>query len=102
MDQGEVDGRYMFNSLDARVWHPGQPSMMDCFTAGILSGTPVLLRIQNLRNVPMNVAMGAVSFLGEAEFYTLLVVTILWICDSRLGRLISLLMALCFYFTGVL
>ena len=71
-------------------------------TAGILSGTPVLLRIQNLRIVPMNVSMGVVSFLGEEEFYTLLVVLILWVCDARLGRLLSLLMAICFYVTGEL
>ena len=69
---------------------------------GILSGTPVLLRIQGLRTAPVNVAMGVVSFLGEEEFYTLLVVIILWLCDARMGRLLSLLMALCFYITGML
>ena len=45
--------------------------------------------------------MGVVSFLGEEEFYTLLVVVILWMCDARLGRLLSLLMALSFYITGI-
>jgi hypothetical protein len=46
--------------------------------------------------------MGVVSFLGEEEFYTLLVVLILWVCDARLGRLLSLLMAISFYVTGEL
>lgn len=67
---------------------------------GIVSGTPVLVRIQNLRTAPMNFAMSTVSFLGEEEFYTLLVVIILWLFDARLGRLLSLLMAICFYVTG--
>ena len=67
---------------------------------GILSGTPVLLRIQSLRTAPLNASMGVVSFLGEEEFYTLLVVLILWVCDARLGRLLSLLMAVSFYVTG--
>ena len=69
---------------------------------GILSGTPVLLRIQSLRTAPVDVSMGVVSFLGEEEFYTLLVVLILWVCDARLGRLLSLLMAISFYVTGEL
>ena len=69
---------------------------------GILSGTPVLLRIQSLRTAPLNASMGVVSFLGEEEFYTLLVVLILWVCDARLGRLLSLLMAISFYVTGEL
>ena len=71
-----------------------------CTSLGILGGTPVLLRIQSLRTVPMNVSMGVVSFLGEEEFYTILVVLILWLFDARLGRLLSLLMAISFYITG--
>lgn len=69
---------------------------------GIVSGTPVLLRIQNLRTPLMNKAMGLISFLGEEEFYTILVVVILWVCEARLGRLLSLLMAISFYVTGML
>ena len=49
----------------------------------------------------MNAAMGLISFFGEEEFYTLLVAVILWVFDSRLGRLLSLLMALSFYITGM-
>lgn len=48
----------------------------------------------------MNSAMGTISFLGEEGFYTLLVVVILWLFDARLGRLLSVLMAICFYVTG--
>ena len=61
----------------------------------------MLLRIQSLRTAPMNKIMGMISFLGEEEFYTLLVVTILWICEARLGRLLSLLMAIGFYTSGM-
>ena len=45
--------------------------------------------------------MHAVSFLGEEEFYTLLVVVLAWLVDSRLGAQLCLLMALGFYVTGV-
>eukprot|EP00731_Ephydatia_muelleri_P038076 Em0648g3a len=68
--------------------------------AGILHGTPVLLHIQNLRTPRLNMIMKMVSFLGEEEFYTPLVAAIVWLVDARLGRLVTLLMALGFYLAG--
>ena len=68
--------------------------------AGILHGTPVLLHIQNLRTPRLNIIMKMVSFLGEEEFYTPLVAAIVWLVDARLGRLVTLLMALGFYLAG--
>ena len=68
--------------------------------AGILHGTPVLLHIQNLRTPRLNAIMKVVSFLGEEEFYTPLVAVIVWLMDARLGRLVTILMALGFYVAG--
>ena len=68
--------------------------------AGILSGTPVLVRIQNLRSPWLNHSMHVISFLGEEDFYTPLVAFIVWVVDAQLGRLLALLMALAFYLTG--
>lgn len=68
--------------------------------AGILSGTPVLVRIQNLRSPWLNRTMHVISFLGEEDFYTPLVAFIVWVVDAQLGRLLALLMALAFYLTG--
>ena len=67
---------------------------------GILGGNPVLLGIQRLRTPFLNVVMGGISFLGEEEFYTLLIPVVAWIYEARLGRLLALLMALAFYCTG--
>ena len=52
----------------------------------ILHGTPVLLRIQALRAPPLNGLMQASSFLGEEEFYVLLVSLVAWIADASLAR----------------
>ena len=68
--------------------------------AGILHGTPVLLHIQSLRTPRLNMMMKMVSFLGEEEFYTPLVAAIVWLLDARLGRLVTMLMALGFYLAG--
>lgn len=54
--------------------------------AGILRGTPVLVRIQRLRSPQMNALMQASSFLGEEEFYMLLVSFVIWVIDAKLGR----------------
>lgn len=54
--------------------------------AAILRGTPVLVRIQDLRSPRMNTFMKASSFLGEEEFYTLLVILVVWVIDAKLGR----------------
>ena len=83
-----------------KIMYHGCVCVLVC--VGIVSGTPVLLRIQSLRTAPVNLSMGVVSFLGEEEFYTLLVVLISWVCDARLGKLLSLLMAISFYVTGEL
>ena len=68
--------------------------------AGILRGSPVLLSMQRLRSRPLNLLMGGVSFMGEEEFYTLLVPPIVWVFEARLGRLLALLMTAAFYCTG--
>ena len=52
----------------------------------ILRGTPVLVRIQALRTPRLNGLMQVSSFLGEEEFYMLLVGLVVWIVDVRLGR----------------
>lgn len=67
---------------------------------GILGGSPVLVMLQRLRSPALNAAMGGVSFLGEEEFYTLLIPMVMWVYEARLGRLLALLMALAFYCTG--
>ena len=54
--------------------------------AGILGGTPVLVRIQGLRSPRMNTLMLASSFLGEEEFYMILVSFVVWVVDAKLGR----------------
>ena len=54
--------------------------------AGIVRGTPVLVRIQALRSPWRDSLMQASSFLGEEEFYMLLVPLVTWIIDARLGR----------------
>ena len=54
--------------------------------AGILRGTPVLVRIQGLRTPALNTLMQASSFLGEEEFYMLLVSFVAWVVDAKLGR----------------
>ena len=55
--------------------------------AEILRGTPVLVRIQGLRSPWLNGVMQASSFLGEEEFYMLLVGFVVWVVDAKLGRL---------------
>lgn len=67
---------------------------------GILSGSPVLVGIQRLRFPLLNKIMLGVSFLGEEEFYTLLIPLVMWVWNARLGTLMALLMALAFYCTG--
>ena len=62
----------------------------------------MLVGMQHLRSPLLNSVMGGVSFLGEEEFYTLLVPMVMWVCEARLGRLLALLMALAFYCTGEL
>ena len=57
--------------------------------AEILRGTPVLIRIQGLRSPWLNGFMQASSFLGEEEFYMLLVGFVVWEMDAKLGRLES-------------
>lgn len=54
--------------------------------ADILRGTPVLVLIQGLRSPWMNTVMQASSFLGEEEFYMLLVSLVVWVIDAKLGR----------------
>ena len=44
----------------------------DFLMSGIIQGTPVLLHIQALRFGALNAFMKGVSFLGEEEFYALL------------------------------
>ena len=44
--------------------------------------------------------MGWISFLGEEEFYTLLVPLLMWVFEARLGRLLALLMSCAFYCAG--
>lgn len=67
----------------------------------ILQGTPVILKIEEYRLPYLTVFMKGVAFMGEEDFYTLLLPFILWICDFRLGCLLSILMAMGFYLTGV-
>lgn len=54
--------------------------------AEILRGTPVLVRIQGLRSPWRDTLMKGSSFLGEEEFYLLLLGLVAWICDAKLGR----------------
>ncbi|XP_078683748.1 uncharacterized protein LOC144917480 [Branchiostoma floridae x Branchiostoma belcheri] len=68
----------------------------------ILVGTPVLVSIQKFRTPARTWAMKMISFLGTEDFYTPLVVCMLWVLESRLGRLYTLLMAIGFYVTGFL
>ena len=82
-----------------RLGHAGRWIRAKLF-AGILHGTPVLLHIQNLRTPRLNTAMKVISFLGEEEFYTPLVAAIVWLIDAKLGRLVTMLMALGFYIAG--
>lgn len=70
--------------------------------AGILKGTPVLLRIQALRSPALNSFMKVVSYMGEEEFYTLFGATMVWNVDYRMGRLLVFLMALSFCITSYL
>ena len=67
---------------------------------GILGGTPVIMGMQRLRTPPVNTIVGAISFMGEEEFYTLLLPLIIWIFEARMGHLLTLLMATAFYCTG--
>ena len=66
----------------------------------ILNGTPVLELIQKHRTPGMTHVMKFFTLLGTEDFYVLLVITVLWIFDARLGRLLVLLMAAAFYFAG--
>ena len=68
----------------------------------ILQGTPVILKIEAFRRPYLTTLMKGVAFMGEEEFYTLLLPFILWICNFRLGSLLAILMALGFYITGIL
>ena len=68
--------------------------------SGILQGTPVLLQIQGFRFNGLNKLMTSVSYLGEEEFYTLLLVSLLWIFSSKLGRLLAFVMSIGFWFSG--
>ena len=74
----------------------------ECLVSKILSGTPVLLRIQALRTPTLDSFMKIVSYLGEEEFYTVFGATIVWNVDYRMGRLLVFLMALSFCVTGYL
>ena len=76
--------------------------LRDVLMFSILRGTPVLIKIQQCRTSLLNKLMMMVSFLGEEDFYTLLVPFILWICDSSMGRLLSILMAIGFCCSGFL
>lgn len=66
----------------------------------ILNGTPVLELIQKHRTPAMTRLMKFFTFLGTEDFYMLLVISLMWIFDARLGRLLVLLMAAAFYFAG--
>lgn len=66
----------------------------------ILNGTPVLELIQKHRTPGMTRVMKFFTFLGTEDFYVLLVVSLVWVFDARLGRLLVLLMAAAFYFGG--
>lgn len=70
--------------------------------AGILTGTPVLLQIQSFRKPAITRFMKFISFLGEEDFYTLLIPFVIWICDFKMGCLLSILMAFGFYIGGFL
>lgn len=60
----------------------------------------MLLGMQRLRSPLLNHLMTCVSFLGEEEFYTLLVPVLCWVWEARLASLLALLMALAFYCAG--
>lgn len=66
----------------------------------ILNGTPVLELIQKHRTPGMTRVMKFFSFLGTEDFFVLLVISLVWVFDARLGRLLVLLMAVAFYFAG--
>ena len=68
--------------------------------AQILNGTPVLELIQKHRTPRITRVMKFFSFLGTEDFYMLLVTSLIWVFDARLGRLLVLLMAAAFYFAG--
>lgn len=68
--------------------------------AQILNGTPVLELIQKHRTPGMTRVMKIFTFLGTEDFYMLLVISLVWVFDARLGRLLVLLMAAAFYFAG--
>ena len=70
--------------------------------SGILQGTPVLLQLQSIRRIQLNKLIMAISFLGEEEFYTLLLTILLWIFCSQLGRMMAFSMSLGFYVSGFL
>lgn len=68
--------------------------------AQILNGTPVLELIQKHRTPGVTRVMKFFSFLGTEDFYVALVISLVWVFDARLGRLLALLMAAAFYFAG--
>lgn len=69
---------------------------------GILVGTPVLLTIQQHRTPLRTKFMKFLSFLGTEDFYTVLLLFLMWMIDCRLGRLFGVLLAVGFYTTGSL
>ena len=66
----------------------------------ILNGTTVLELIQKHRTPGMTSVMRFFTFLGTEDFYVALVISLVWVFDARLGRLLALLMAAAFYFAG--
>eukprot|EP01137_Pigoraptor_chileana_P009968 Opistho-2@58978 len=62
-----------------------------------LAGVPLLVSIQSYRTPTKDLIMQLTSFLGTEEFYTPLVVFMLWLIDARLGRLFAVLLAIGFY-----
>ena len=70
--------------------------------SGIIQGTPVLLQIQACRFHILTEFMKSVSFLGEEEFYALLLTSSAWIFCGQLGRMLAFVMSICFYCTGFL
>lgn len=68
---------------------------------GIIEGTTILTLIQSFHTPVTLRFMKAFSFLGEEEFYTILLTVMVWLTDHQLGRLTSLLLCLCGYVVGV-
>lgn len=77
-------------------------ALRDSLMTAIIRGTPVLMQIQSFRSPSITTFMKGVSFLGEEEFYTVLVPFVTWTLNFKMGCLLAILMGLGFCVGGFL